>query len=382
MGGGILRRRMEPRGRKQLLFVRRPLSAPKVVRPNTMVKTLLVIGGGGYIGSTVTFNALTTTDMNVIVFDKLMYGGSSLFQFFSLEKRFEFVYGDVRMGIPKWTAFLKEHAVDFVFNAAALVGEHICKKYPQDAQEINEDASIDVAEACAAAKCARYIFASTCSNYGMTEDFVDESAPTYPLSLYATTKINTENHLLNPKSCPGLACTVLRFATIYGLAARVRFDLLVHEFIRDCFVEKRLEIYGPDGWRPFLHVNDAARAVILICAQHDTVPAREIYNVGADDQNFQKKALGKLIQERLPQAEVVYRTDKADKRSYKVNFGKIKALGFRPQHDPKISVDQIVSGLESGLIRVDQLEESVNVTKDDAIRKDTTEHVHVNRSRL
>ena len=90
-----------------------------------MVKTLLVIGGGGYIGSTVTFNALTTTDMNVIVFDKLMYGGSSLFQFFSLEKRFEFVYGDVRMGIPKWTAFLKEHAVDFVFNAAALVGELI-----------------------------------------------------------------------------------------------------------------------------------------------------------------------------------------------------------------------------------------------------------------
>ena len=65
-----------------------------------MPRTLLVIGGGGYIGSTVTFNALTTTDMNVIVFDKLMYGGSSLFQFFALEKRFTFVHGDVRMGIP------------------------------------------------------------------------------------------------------------------------------------------------------------------------------------------------------------------------------------------------------------------------------------------
>ena len=172
------------------------------------VRTLLVIGGGGYIGSTVTFRALTTTNMRVIVFDKLMYGGSSLFQFFSLEKRFQFVYGDVRMGIERWTEFLREHRVDFIFNAAALVGEHICKKHPEDAQQINEDASIDVAEAAAAAGCRRYIFASTCSNYGKTEDFVDETAPTFALSLYATTKINTENHLM--QGVPGLPCTVLR----------------------------------------------------------------------------------------------------------------------------------------------------------------------------
>lgn len=350
-------------------------------RDDGAVRTLLVIGGGGYIGSTVTFRALTTTNMRVIVYDRLMYGGSSLFQYFSLEKRFQFVYGDVRMGIKWWTEFLREHHIDFIFNAAALVGEHICKKYPEDAQQINEDASIDIAEAATAAGCLRYIFASTCSNYGKTDDFVDETAPTFALSLYATTKINTENHLM--QGVPGLPCTVLRFATIYGLASRVRFDLLVHEFIRDAWNDKKVEIYGPDGWRPFLHVDDAARAVVLVCEKHDTVPPKEIYNVGANDQNFQKKTLGNLIQERLPQSEVVLRDDIADKRSYKVNFGKIKAhLGFTPVHDPKVSIDQICSGLECGMIEAAQLDESVNVSKDDEIRKDRTEHVHVARSRL
>eukprot|EP00937_MAST-01D_sp_MAST-1D-sp2_P006037 g6037.t1 len=345
------------------------------------MKTLLIVGGAGYIGSTVLFRALKTTDMKVIVFDRLMYGGSSLFQFFSMEERFKFVHGDVRMGAEKWAAFLVEHGVDFVFNAAALVGEHICKKYPEDAQEINEDTSIDLAEACAKAGCARYIFASTCSNYGKTEDFVDETAPTFPLSLYATTKINTENHLMT--RLPSLPCTVLRFATIYGLAARVRFDLLVHEFIRDAWNDKKVEIYGPDGWRPFLHVDDAARAVIMVCEQHATVPPKEIYNVGANDQNFQKKTLGELIQKRLPHAEVVFRTDMQDKRSYKVNFGKIKAqLGFAPIHSPEVAVDQICSGLECGMISTEQLDESVNVSKDDSIRQDTTQHVHVARSRL
>jgi len=345
--------------------------------------TLLIVGGAGYIGSTVAFRALSQSKLKVIVFDRLMYTGSSLYPFFAMEERFEFVFGDCRMPREEWTALLKEKKVDYVFNAAALVGEHICKKYPEDAQQINEDATIDIAEAAAAAGCKRYIFASTCSNYGKTEDFVDETAPTFPLSLYATTKINVENHLLNPSNCGTMACTVLRFATIYGLASRVRFDLLIHEFIRDAWNDHKVEIYGPDGWRPFLHVDDAARAVVMVCEQHDTVGAREIFNVGATDQNFQKKQIGEMIQARLPQAEIVFNFKAIDKRSYKVNFDKIsQQLGFKAIHSPIVSVDQICSGLESGLVSTQELEESVNVSKDDAIRNDTTAHVHIARSRL
>jgi len=226
-----------------------------------------------------------------------------------------------------------------------------------------------LAAACERKGVKRFIFASTCSNYGKTDDFVDETAPVFALSLYAKTKINVENKLM--ANYPNLPCTVLRFATIYGLACRVRFDLLVHEFIRDAWNDKCVEIYGPDGWRPFLHVDDAARAVVMVCEQSATVPPKEVYNVGADDQNFQKEALGKLIQQRL-KCELKLNYKAVDKRSYKVNFGKIqRQLGFKAIHSPAVSIDQICSGLESGLITTTHLDESVNVAKDDPIRKDT-----------
>jgi nucleoside-diphosphate-sugar epimerase len=117
----------------------------------TSQQTLLVVGGAGYIGSTVAFRALRATNFRVIVFDKLMYPGSSIYPFFALEDRFEFVHGDCRQSLEAWVSLLREKRVDFVFNAAALVGEHICKKYPEDALQINQEASITIAEACAAA---------------------------------------------------------------------------------------------------------------------------------------------------------------------------------------------------------------------------------------
>jgi len=326
---------------------------------------VLIVGGAGYIGSTCVFRLLSTTNMRVRVLDKLMYGGSSTFPFFALEDRFEFIAGDIRsVDLDKLL-----EGVDVVFNPAALVGEHICKKYPEDAQTINEDACLALAAACERNGIKRFIFASTCSNYGKTDDFVDETAPVAALSLYAHTKINVEKALMT--KFPKLPCTVLRFATIYGLACRVRFDLLVHEFIRDAWNDKSVEIYGPEGWRPFLHVDDAARAVVMVCEQASTIPPKEVYNVGANDQNFQKETLGKLIQARL-QCELKLNHKAVDKRSYKVNFGKIeKHLGFKAIHSPEVSIDQICTGLESGLITADQLEESVNVAKDDPIRKDT-----------
>jgi len=330
-----------------------------------MEPCVLVVGGAGYIGSTVVFRLLSTTNMKVKVLDRLMYGGSSMFPFFALEDRFEFIAGDIRtIDHDKLLA-----GVDYVMNCAALVGEHICKKYPEDAQQINEDSCLALAAAAERNGVKRFIFASTCSNYGKTDVLVDETAPVSALSLYAATKINVENALMN--DFPKLPVCVLRFATIYGLACRVRFDLLVHEFIRDAWNDKCVEIYGPDGWRPFLHVDDAARAVVMVCEQSATLPHKERLNVGANDQNFQKVKLGELIKERL-QCELKLNYKAVDKRSYQVNFDKIKAhLGFEAVHSPAVSIDQICSGLESGLITTSQLEESVNVSKDDAIRKDT-----------
>ena len=326
-------------------------------------KTLLVIGGAGYIGSTVVYHALQR-GWKVKVVDRLMYGGSSLFRAFSFEDKFEMIVRDIR------DIDLDEvvRGCDFVFNAAALVGEHICKKFPKDAVEINEKITISIAQACGRQKVKRYIFASTCSNYGKTVVKVDESSPVSPLSLYSSTKINVENFLLSP-AC-STPCTILRFATIYGLASRVRFDLLIHEFIRDAWTKNKVEIYGPEGWRPFCHVDDAARAVITVCTSSSTLPKKIVFNVGSNDQNFQKLEIGRMIKSRLPNTELVLRYDKGDPRSYQVNFEKIcKFTGFKCIHRPERAVSDIISGLESNLITTKELQESVNITEDDPIRK-------------
>lgn len=323
-------------------------------------KTLLVVGGAGYIGSSVVARALENPRYRVRVLDKLMYGGSALFRFFSYEDRFQFVYGDIRT----YDLDRLLTGVDYVFNAAALVGEHICKKYPKDAREINEEATIKLAKACERNGVQRYIFASTCSNYGKSDTPVDETSPVNPLSLYAETKIACEKFLMN--DVKDLPCTVLRFSTVYGLASRVRFDLLIHEFIRDAWVNKKISVYGPEGWRPFIHVDDAARAVLSVVEQHSLLPAKDIYNVGSNDQNYRKIELGHMVSRRLgAPVEVVHQ--KQDPRSYKVSFTKFhRATGFQCLHRPEQAIDAIATGLETGMITTAELSESVNVKAGDA----------------
>jgi nucleoside-diphosphate-sugar epimerase len=337
--------------------------------------TLLVIGGAGYIGSTVVFQALTQTNYNVVVLDKLMYGGESLFKFFNLQDRFKFFFGDVRTyDLDK---LMQDHNVDFCVNVAALVGEHICKKFPKDALEINEIASMDVAKACDRNHVKRYIFASTCSNYGKTDIYVDEEAQVAALSLYAKTKIAVEGFLKTAKWPNGLQTSTFRFATVYGLASRVRFDLLIHEFIRDAWVDKKISIFGPEGWRPFIHVDDAARACMTAFVQHDNMPERGVFNIGSNDQNFQKRVLGEMIVKRYPAAVVDLVYKKADPRSYRVNFSKFSKLtGFQCRHRPEAAINDIISNLECGLITLKQLNESVNITANDPIRKlESTTHI-------
>ena len=153
-------------------------------------KTVLVSGGAGYIGSALVSRLLSDTDLNVKVFDNLMYGGDSLFQFFNFEK-FSFIKGDLRtFDLPKIL-----NGVDFVVNLAALVGEPICKKYPKEAQEINFEANINLAKTCEKQGIDRYVMMSTCSNYGLrqNQEMLTESDELQPISLYSETKVNSDD---------------------------------------------------------------------------------------------------------------------------------------------------------------------------------------------
>ena len=320
------------------------------------VKTVLVSGGAGYIGSALVSRLLRDTNWNVKVFDNLMYGGDSLFHYFNFE-RFSFIKGDLR----KFELSKIVENVDYVVNLAALVGEPICKKYPKEAQEINFDANINLAKICEKHGVDRYIMMSTCSNYGKRQDQVmlKEDDELQPISLYSETKVNSENILL--KELPELPAIVLRASTAYGMAARIRFDLLLHQFILEAWENKQIDIFGANSWRPMVHVDDIAQAIVLVMMKNDKIKQKDVFNVGSNDQNFQKIKLAEMVAKRF-NAEISEVKSKKDPRDYQVSFDKISSeLDYYTLHKPQESIEQIASSIESGLITNQILHESVNI---------------------
>ena len=319
-------------------------------------KTVLVSGGAGYIGSALVSRLLRDTNWNVKVFDNLMYGGDSLFHYFNFG-RFSFIKGDLR----KFELSKIVENVDYVVNLAALVGEPICKKYPKEAQEINFDANINLAKICEKHGIDRYIMMSTCSNYGKRQDQVmlKEDDELQPISLYSETKVNSENVLL--KELPELPAIVLRASTAYGMAARIRFDLLLHQFILEAWEKKQISLFGANSWRPMVHVDDIAQAIVLVMMKNDKIKQKDVFNVGSNDQNFQKIKLAEMVAKRF-NAEISEVKSKKDPRDYQVSFDKISSeLGYYTLHKPQESIEQIASSIESGLITNQILHESVNI---------------------
>jgi len=246
-------------------------------------KTVLVSGGAGYVGSALVSRLLRDTNWNVKVFDNLMYGGDSLFQFFNFEK-FSFIKGDLR----KFELSKIVENVDYVVNLAALVGEPICKKYPKEAKEINFEANINLAKTCEKQGIERYVMLSTCSNYGLrqNQEMLEENDELQPISLYSETKVNSEKILLNELS--ELPVVVLRASTAYGMASRIRFDLLLHQFIFEAWEKKKINLFGANSWRPMVHVDDIARAIVLTLTKSEKIKSKDVFNVGSNDQNFKK----------------------------------------------------------------------------------------------
>tara|TARA_Y100000590_G_scaffold358755_1_gene414290 strand:+ start:10825 stop:11805 length:981 start_codon:yes stop_codon:yes gene_type:complete len=325
----------------------------------TESKTLLVSGGAGYVGSALVSRILRDTNWNVKVFDDLMYGGNSLFQFYNYD-RFSFIKGDLR----KFSVEKILDDVDYVVNLAALVGEPICKKYPKEAREINYEANLNLAKKCESIGVARYLMMSTCSNYGLREnhEMLTEEDELQPISLYSETKVESEKKLLNGFN--DLPVVVLRASTAYGMASRIRFDLLLHQFIFEGWVKKQINIFGPNSWRPMVHVDDIARGIVLTLTKNEKIKHKDVFNVGSNDQNFKKIELAKMVANRL-NVDIVESEGKKDPRDYRVSFDKIiTELEFETIHKPKESIEQIVTSLENGLIDENVLHESVNIKSD------------------
>lgn len=314
-----------------------------------MIKKILVTGGAGYIGS-VLVRQLLNKGYFVRVLDSLKFGGDALYDVVQ-NPNFEFIRGDVRNNDDLDRAMVDIYAVAHL---AAIVGDPACKKFSEEANEVNGTASKNTFLAAEKAGVKRFVFASTCSNYGKMSDpdsFVIETSELKPVSLYAELKVAFEKWLIDDMKDSPVCATALRFSTVYGFSPRIRFDLTVNEFTRNVYLEGEQEIWGPEFNRPYCHVDDLARAVVLTIESDEDKVRSEVFNVGSTDENYTKRNLMEEIAKVIPWTKAVYVEAAEDPRDYRVNSNKIKEkLGFTITKRVPDGIREIYKIMQSGLI--------------------------------
>jgi nucleoside-diphosphate-sugar epimerase len=311
---------------------------------------VLVTGGAGYVGSTLV-PLLLGKGHNVRVLDSLLHGGDTLLGSWA-HPCFEFVNGDVRDASAVRTALA---GIDAVVHLAAIVGDPACARSPEEARAINQDGSLALIDAAKKAGVSRFVFASTCSNYGKMKDpngYVDETSELSPVSLYAETKVAVERALLEASTGDGFSGTPLRFATVFGVSPRMRFDLTVNEFTMELITRGKLVVFGEQFWRPYVHVADAGRAIALVLESPTDVVGGQVFNVGSTTQNYQKQQLVDLIQPYAPHAEVEYVHKAEDPRDYRVSFARINdKLGYQTTRGVDAGIREVAGLVRSGVIK-------------------------------
>ena len=316
---------------------------------------VVITGGAGYIGSFLT-SELLRANYRVTVLDSLLFGGESIIPFLHHPK-FHFVKADVTE--PRAIKdSLKDNwqKPDAVVHLAAIVGFPACQAVGrQVAWRYNVEATEKVFEQATDLGVERFVFASTYSNYGLSPEGkpVTEESPLNPQSLYAETKIAAEEFLLSQKDAT-CAPLLFRFATLYGMSPRTRFDLIVNQFVLEAFTKRSLIIYQRGYSRSFVHIQDVVRGVIMGLEALRPKIQGEVFNLGTDNGNYSKDDIVRLVLKRMPETVVEYKdlTFGGDMRDITVSFAKIKqVLGFETKLDVDDGIRDLLFALKSGIIR-------------------------------
>jgi nucleoside-diphosphate-sugar epimerase len=309
---------------------------------------ILVTGGAGYVGSIVV-DELLARGYRVRVLDSLLHGNVPSLLLAWGSPNFEFVRADVRDREAVGSAL---QGVVGVVHLAAIVGDPACARQPDEARDINLEATRALLADARDRGVERFVFTSTCSNYGRMrgDEFATEDFPLSPVSLYAETKVAAEHEVLDYAENGMVACC-LRLATVYGTSPRMRFDLTVNEFTRDVSLERDLVVYGEQFWRPYVHVRDTAAAIALALEAPPDRLRGEVFNVGDTRENYRKLDLVELLKERFPDANVQFVHKDEDPRDYRVSFEKVRErLGFAVRRKVPHGIDEIIALLRSGLL--------------------------------
>ncbi|GIV90754.1 MAG: epimerase [Chloroflexus sp.] len=323
---------------------------------------VLITGGAGYIGSLLT-GVLLQHGWSVTVVDDLLFGGSSLLGYW-YHPRFRFAKGDVcdpatlRAGADGIAVGdLPPARFDAVIHLAAIVGFPACQMVgPQVAWRYNFEGTKRVFAVADAAHVERFVFASTYSNYGLSPNGepVTEDSPLNPQSLYAETKIAAEQYLRNDTGGAVTTPILFRFATLFGISPRTRFDLIVNQFVLEAMTKRKLIIYQRGYARSFVHVRDVCDAILLGLNAPLSTVNREIFNVGGDTGNYTKDEIVALVQRHVPGTVIEYKdlTFGGDMRDIRVSFAKIRErLGFVPRISVEQGIREVAGVLANGVIK-------------------------------
>src|SRR3989344_6052083 len=306
---------------------------------------ILVTGGAGYLGS-ILVPMLLEAGHKVHVLDIFYFGKKSLENHIK-NPNLRVTEIDVahHENIPN---LLK--GIDAVVHLSGMSNDPSGDLDPNLTIQTNFLATMSLARRAKAEGVKKFVFISSCSVYGASGNaFLDEQSEVGPVTLYALSKLNCENELL-PLADSKFAITILRFATLFGYSPRMRFDLAVNVMAKRALQGKNILLFG-DGaqYRPFLHVIDAARAIMGVMKEETYITNKQIFNVGNSQLNFMIKDLVPLIQSYFKDSKIEKVENNKDNRSYRVIFKKFERIcGFQTLYDIEHGVREIESAFKSG----------------------------------
>ncbi|MDN5928508.1 MAG: NAD(P)-dependent oxidoreductase [Hyphomicrobiales bacterium] len=249
---------------------------------------------------------------------------------------------------------------DAVIHLAALSNDPLGNLNPDITYEINHQASVKIAREAKNAGVARFLFASSCSNYGVSEDgFIDEEGDLNPVTAYGRSKVLSERGIA--KLADGNFCPVyFRPATAYGLSPRLRFDIVLNNLVAWAVTEKLIFLKS-DGspWRPIVHIEDISRAFMAGMTAPAELVWNQAFNVGSTEHNYRIRDIAEIVTEVVPDCKLTFANDAGpDKRSYRVDFSKLARVlpEAKPRWDARAGARQLYEAIKTSRLTVDDFE--------------------------